>query len=175
LLIAFSSKKQTVKMKDMNYKSMAVSSQCIFCQNVISGREAFIFYKNERIMGFMDRYPVEEGHALIIPIVHYENIFHINREIFLEINDLGRYVSRALMDVFRADGINIGQNNGECARQVVMHYHLHIIPRYCGRELNWGRIKITEKQLEDHSKRIEKRLKEIMDTDILERDNLKRE
>ena len=27
-------------------------------------------------------------------------------------------------------GFNIVQNNGEAAGQTVMHYHMHIIPRY---------------------------------------------
>jgi histidine triad (HIT) family protein len=28
------------------------------------------------------------------------------------------------------DGLNLVQNNGEAAGQTVMHFHLHVIPRY---------------------------------------------
>ncbi len=137
--------------------------ECVFCSNIVSGREAFIFYRNQRIIGFMDKFPVEEGHCLIIPVKHYENIFSIERDVYLEIQDLARYLSRALIEVFNADGINIGQNNGECARQVVMHYHLHVIPRHCGNEIRWDRVKMSKEQLEDQARRIEDALKRIMD------------
>ncbi len=109
----------------------------------------------------MDKFPVEEGHVLIIPREHYENIFDIDNKIYLEIQEAAKNVAAALRDVFQADGINIGQNNGECAKQMVMHYHLHIIPRHCGREIGWNRLKQTEEELETNCKRIEKRLNEI--------------
>lgn len=110
----------------------------------------------------MDKFPVEDGHSLIIPVKHFENIMDIERNVYLEIHDLARYVSSALMDVFEADGINIGQNNGECAKQMVMHYHLHIIPRHCGREIAWSRLDQSEEELELNSIRIKKRLNEII-------------
>jgi diadenosine tetraphosphate (Ap4A) HIT family hydrolase len=28
------------------------------------------------------------------------------------------------------EGLNIIQNNGAIAKQVIMHYHMHLIPRY---------------------------------------------
>lgn len=136
--------------------------ECIFCTNIVSGKEAYIFYQNERIIGFMDRFPVEAGHSLIIPVKHYENIFSIEEGVYLEIQNLARYLSKALVEVFDADGINIGQNNGECARQVVMHYHLHIIPRHCGNDIRWDRLKMTPKELEDQARRIKKSLDRIM-------------
>ncbi|MHB1440674.1 MAG: HIT family protein [Cuniculiplasma sp.] len=142
-----------------------VLDDCVFCLNVVTESEAHIFYKNENVIGFMDKFPVEEGHVLIIPRKHYENIFDINRKTYLEIQDLARHVSVAIRDVFKADGINIGQNNGECARQMVMHYHLHIIPRHCGHEIGWNRLKQTEEELELNSRKIEKRLNEINNID----------
>jgi histidine triad (HIT) family protein len=30
----------------------------------------------------------------------------------------------------KADGFNLGQNNGRAANQIVPHVHVHIIPRY---------------------------------------------
>ncbi|MCL4323219.1 MAG: HIT family protein [Candidatus Thermoplasmatota archaeon] len=134
---------------------------CVFCLNVVTEKEAHIFYRNDYVIGFMDKFPVEEGHVLIIPREHYENIFDIDNKIYLEIQEAAKNVAAALRDVFQADGINIGQNNGECAKQMVMHYHLHIIPRHCGREIGWNRLKQTEEELETNCKRIEKRLNEI--------------
>lgn len=113
----------------------------------------------------MDKYPVEEGHVLIIPSNHYENIFDIDSKVYLEIQQAAKKIASVLRDVFEADGINIGQNNGECARQMVMHYHLHIIPRHCGREIGWNRLQQSEEELENDCRRIEKRLNEINNID----------
>jgi len=40
---------------------------------------------------------------------------------------------RALIDArHRPDGYNIGCNDGVAAGQTVMHFHMHVIPRYHG-------------------------------------------
>ncbi len=140
---------------------------CVFCSKVVTGEDSHEFYRNENVIGLMDKFPVEEGHCLIIPKEHYVNILDIDKDVYLEIQNLARYVSRAVMDVFQADGINIGQNNGECARQVVMHYHLHIIPRHCGEELMWSRLERTDQELEEYSQMIAFRLNEIINLDII--------
>ncbi len=144
---------------------VSVLENCVFCSNVVTGKDAHIFYRTDTVIGFMDKFPVEEGHVLIIPSKHYENIFDIENEVYLEIQEAAKQVASALRDVFNADGINIGQNNGECARQMVMHYHLHIIPRHCGREIGWNRLKQSEEELEYDCRRIEKRLNEINNID----------
>ena len=40
--------------------------------------------------------------------------------------------AKKMVDKLGADGLNVVQNNGEAAGQTVMHYHLHLIPRYEG-------------------------------------------
>ena len=45
---------------------------------------------------------------------------------------LARKLGKHIMDTLGADGLNIVQNNGAAAGQTVMHFHLHIIPRYEG-------------------------------------------
>jgi len=119
------------------------------------------------MIGFMDKFPVEDGHCLIIPRKHYVNILDIEKQVYLDIHNLARYVARAVMDVFHADGINIGQNNGECAKQIVMHYHLHVIPRHCGQELMWSRLDRTDQDLERYAQMIASRLNDIINLDII--------
>lgn len=47
-------------------------------------------------------------------------------------------MAKALNEVLDCDGMNILQNNGEAAGQTVMHFHMHIIPRYKGDTVNVG-------------------------------------
>ena len=40
---------------------------------------------------------------------------------------------RALIDErYRPDAYNVGFNDGEAAGQTIMHFHVHVIPRYQG-------------------------------------------
>ncbi len=51
---------------------------------------------------------------------------------------LGTAVARALKDQLQCDGLNIIQNNGEAAGQTVRHFHMHLIPRYIGDQVNFS-------------------------------------
>lgn len=144
-------------------EGMIVLPECVFCRNIVTGKEAHIFYRDDHVIGFMDKYPVERGHSLIIPVKHFENIFTIDIEYYTKVHHIAKYVSMALMDVFQADGINVGQNNGSCARQIVMHYHLHVIPRHCGKEISWDRLLVTDAELEKEASLIRKKLSTFMD------------
>lgn len=123
-------------------------SDCVFCSDVAKYHKAAIVYEDDYAMAFMDIAPVEEGHTLVIPKDHYVNIFDIEPGKFARVHEISRVLARAVKEAVGADAINIGQNNGPCANQRVMHYHLHIIPRWCDRHLNWERIEANGDQLE---------------------------
>ncbi|MCL5440140.1 MAG: HIT family protein [Thermoplasmataceae archaeon] len=106
-------------------------TECIFCTDVVAKRNAAIVYEDTDTMAFMDYAPVEEGHLLVIPKKHYESILDIESEDYVRVHDLVRKISPILLRALHADGLNVGQNNGTCANQVVMHYHVHMIPRFC--------------------------------------------
>ncbi|MHB8360654.1 MAG: HIT domain-containing protein [Thermoplasmataceae archaeon] len=127
---------------------------CIFCEIVQKKKESFIFYEDKNIMGLMDLYPVENGHSLIIPKEHFENIFDIDKTKYIQIHNLARILAMAMRDSLGAEGINIGQNNGECANQRVNHYHLHIIPRWKNNDLSWARIEMSTDQFKKNSEKI---------------------
>ena len=83
-------------------------------------------------LGFLDNYPLNPGHTLVIPKRHYETM----REMPLsEVGDVFVSVAKIMRGVFKAtnaDGINIGQSNGVAASQEVFHMHVHVIPRHTG-------------------------------------------
>jgi bis(5'-nucleosidyl)-tetraphosphatase/histidine triad (HIT) family protein len=124
------------------------SENCVFCRDVIRDRKASIVYENDQVMAFMDIAPVEPGHVLVVPRDHYANIMDIDEPVYLEVHRVTRMISPAVVRAVGADAVNIGQNNGACANQRVFHYHVHIIPRFCSRELNWGRRTMEDEELE---------------------------
>lgn len=83
-------------------------------------------------VAFLDRYPVSEGHSLVVPHRHVESFFKLSSE---EQSDLWRLVAECRRDLSRTHkptGFNIGINDGVTAGQTVMHAHIHLIPRYAG-------------------------------------------
>ncbi len=135
---------------------------CVFCERVIKEKDGFFIYEDDTTIAFMDHAPVEAGHVLIAPKKHYVNVFDIDDEVFLNIQMIAKIMASAVLKATYADGINIGQNNGPCANQRVMHYHIHVIPRFCGSNLNWERKALSEMEMKEISRRISEAFSELV-------------
>lgn len=83
-------------------------------------------------VAFLDRYPVSEGHALVVPREPVSSLYALDETIQAEIWDLARQVRDVLLRRFAPDGFTIGVNDGAAAGQTVPHAHVHVIPRYAG-------------------------------------------
>lgn len=79
-----------------------------------------------------DKYPVNPGHALIIPFRHFSSVFEATKDEREAMWDLIENVKVFLDGRYSPDGYNLGVNCGTSAGQTVMHLHIHIIPRYTG-------------------------------------------
>ena len=111
---------------------------CIFCK--IAGGEipSATLYEDEDFRVFLDLGPASKGHALIVPKEHYANLYEIPDEIASKAIILAKKMITKLTDILRCDGYNIVQNNGEAAGQTVLHFHIHLIPRYKDDEVGLG-------------------------------------
>ncbi|WP_010917475.1 HIT family protein [Thermoplasma volcanium] len=127
---------------------------CVFCTEIIQKRNAAVVAENEYTIAFMDKAPVEPGHVLVIPKRHFINIFDIDDFYYIEVQKMVKRVSKAVLEALSADALNVGQNNGRCANQIVMHYHVHVIPRWCDRPFKWGRIEASFEELQNTAKLI---------------------
>lgn len=89
--------------------------------------------ENELAFAVRDRYPVSEGHTLVIPkrlVVTWFDASPDEQRALLEL--VGVVKERLDARAPRPDGYNVGFNAGEAAGQTVMHLHVHVIPRYRG-------------------------------------------
>jgi len=71
-----------------------------------------------------------QGHVLIIPNQHFENIYELPVDIAKEVYKTAKAVALTMKDVYQCDGISLQQNNEPAGDQKIWHYHLHVIPRY---------------------------------------------
>ncbi|MDO5569590.1 MAG: HIT domain-containing protein [bacterium] len=101
---------------------------CLFCQIIKGEKESLTIYEDEIVKVFLDAYPDNNGHTLIIPKKHYTNIVDIDEETLNHIMKISKKIYSLLTDKLQPDGIKLIQNNG--LPQVIKHYHLHLIPVY---------------------------------------------
>lgn len=133
---------------------------CVFCEKILTQRDGYFIFEDELVLAFLDHAPVEMGHILIIPKRHFQDIFDIDNTYYMRIQETAKSIAPLLMKTTGADGLNISQNNGPCANQRVMHYHLHLIPRFCRERISWERKKFTHGEMLDISSRIRKSISE---------------
>ncbi len=105
-----------------------MSKNCIFCQIIQKQTSASIVYEDEQVLAFLSNRPVNEGHTLVVPKKHYENIYEIPDEEASYLFKIAKWVALAVRAAVSADGIRLVQNNGWAAGQVVSHLHVHVIP-----------------------------------------------
>jgi histidine triad (HIT) family protein len=103
-------------------------SECVFCRIIRKELPANIVYEDEQVMAFLSNQPVNEGHTLVVPKRHYENIYGISEDEVAYLFRIVKRIAHAVRDAMGAEGIRIVQNNGEAAGQVVFHLHVHVIP-----------------------------------------------
>ena len=117
--------------------------ECVFCKIVKGEIPSFKVYEDDRVYAFADINPVSDGHTLIIPKAHAENLGEIAEVDLMAIHRVSQKIYRAMRTALGADGVALVQANGKSVNQVVMHYHLHLIPR----KDSESRLKVTNWEL----------------------------
>ena len=105
---------------------------CIFCKIVGGELPCFKIYEDDRVLAFADIHPIAEGHTLIIPKSHVENLHEISPDDLAAVHLASKRIAGAMGRALSPSGIAALQLNGKGANQVVMHYHLHLVPRALG-------------------------------------------
>jgi histidine triad (HIT) family protein len=113
---------------------------CIFCKIVAGQMPCFKLLEDDNTLAFMDIYPANDGHCLVIAKNHYRTLFEIGDEALAAVSRSVSRVARAVNQALSPVGLNLVQANGPGAQQSVAHFHIHVIPRKHGDELklNWG-------------------------------------
>jgi histidine triad (HIT) family protein len=109
-----------------------MSENCPFCKIAQSEASASMVYKDSNVLAFMDLHPIRVGHTLVVCREHWENLYDIPEETLKEMIVVVKRVAVAVKKAVGADGIQIIENNGQSAGQVVMHIHFHVIPMFSG-------------------------------------------
>lgn len=104
---------------------------CLFCKIVNGEIPSFKIYEDDYTFAFLDINPNSNGHTLIIPKKHFNDMDDIDLETLSHINNAAKKVKKLLEEKLNCDGMIIQQNNGSV--QEVKHYHMHLKPCYDGK------------------------------------------
>lgn len=108
---------------------------CIFCDIVDRKIKAMIVGENEGALAFLDVNPLSDGHMIIIPKNHYRNLSQCGIKDLHDVIDLVHEMSNKILNSkLKPWGVNYLSNEGNVAGQEVMHFHIHLIPKYSKNE-----------------------------------------
>mgnify|MGYP002849474831 CR=1 FL=1 len=109
---------------------MSYDPENIFAKIIRGEIPCHKIFETEHVLAILDAFPMAEGHALLLPKAPCVNLLDMSPSVasayMAELPRLARLVQAATGAV----GVNIVQNNGADAGQMVFHCHIHVIPRF---------------------------------------------
>ena len=103
---------------------------CIFCKIIQKEIPSSCIYEDDQVMAFLDLSQVTKGHTLVVPKKHYDNVLDCDPETLAHLIQVTQMLAKRITERCQAKGVNILTNCNEAAGQSVMHFHVHLIPRY---------------------------------------------
>ena len=116
---------------------------CIFCDIISGKKNGHFIYEDETHVAFLDKYPIDQGHSLVLPREHFERVTDMDPEKVGALFSKTPKIARGILKTTQADAFSMTQNNGWAAKQIVPHVHVHIIPRYNDEGTIWTKRNIT--------------------------------
>lgn len=116
--------------------------ECPLC-NFVAGNETDynskkdIVFEDSDVLAFISPkwWVNNPGNVIIIPKKHVEHIYDIEDELLSKVQIVGKKIAIAMKEVYQSDGVSFRQHNEQAGNQDVLHYHLHLFPRWEGDEL----------------------------------------
>ena len=102
----------------------------IFCRIIDGEIPCYKLYEDDEVLAFLDISQVTKGHALVISKKHFENFLSTPQEVMHKVMDVAQRIGQVDIKLLGAKGVNILSNCYPAAGQSVMHFHVHVIPRY---------------------------------------------
>ena len=105
--------------------------ECILCALADKGKDHYVIARNEHCFVVMNLYPYANGHVMIVPLDHNQNLDDFSKPVRDAIMEMANTATKILREVYNPDGLNIGINMGEAAGAGIPgHLHQHVLPRW---------------------------------------------
>lgn len=135
-----------------------MSNDCIFCQILNDKAPCYPVHETRYTKTFLDIFPAAPGHCLIVTKDHFQDIFDATPNAISMVGHVSTLIAHTVREELQCDGVGIFQLNGAAAGQTVFHYHMHVIPRTAGSDLNiHSRERAAPEELEAMAERLHRR------------------
>ena len=143
---------------------------CFLCHGLASSedRANLLVWRGSRSAIFLNKYPYNNGHLLVCPIVHSGTLGELSGSDLIEPLQTLRWAVAALDRLMSPQGYNIGLNQGKAAGAGLPgHLHWHVVPRWDG-DTNFmpvlGDTKVLIESLDEFYDRFASTLHEVETT-----------
>lgn len=152
-----------------SFKDKAPKTSCFLCDSAkLNADEAdnLLIQKGLLTFTILNLYPYNNGHLMIVPYTHNGDLLSLSDEENLEIMEQLKLSVKALEEVLKPEGFNIGVNIGKASGAGVDdHIHYHIVPRWNG-DTNFmpvlGEVKVISQDLLITKKNLQSAFKKLM-------------
>ncbi len=123
----------------------------IFSKIITGEIPSYKIAENENFFAFLDIFPLQKGHTLIVPKIEVDKIFDLPDTYLSEILVFAKPIAKAIEHAFTCNRVNIITVGLE-----VPHTHIHLIPMTHINDMNFGteKLKLTKEELLDAQKAI---------------------
>lgn len=105
-------------------------NDCLFCKIINGEIPCYKVYEDEDVLAFLDVSQTTVGHTLVVPKKHYDNFLSTPKELMNRCMNVAQTIGQVQIRTLHAKGVNILSNCYKEAGQTIMHFHIHVIPRY---------------------------------------------
>jgi len=137
-------------------------SLCPFCRMVAGSERASYVWEDPDVFGIMSLEQPTRYNVLMIPKLHVASLFDLTDDLAAALFRATVKVARAIRTASQCPGLNLVQSNGRVGQQDVLHFHLHIVPRFenDGITLAWNNTKTERSRLDTLAEEIRIQMKQ---------------
>ena len=111
--------------------------------------------ENEACVAFLDVFPLQKGHTLIVPKKDVDKLFDLDDSSYSKLFSFSRYVAKAIEKAFPCNRVGVAVIGLE-----VPHAHIHLIPINHMDDMNFAnnKLKLQPQEFIDIAEAIKKEI-----------------
>ena len=123
----------------------------IFSKIIAGEIPSFKIAENDKFYAFLDIFPLQYGHTLVVPKIEIDKIFDVPDEYLADLLLFAKPIAKAIEKAYPCNRVNMVTVGLE-----VPHAHVHLIPINSTSDMDFAKpkLKLTSEELKDVQKKI---------------------
>lgn len=128
----------------------------IFSKIIAGEIPCYKIAENEHFFAFLDIFPLQEGHVLVVPKTEVDKFFDVDDQLLSEWLVFAKPIAKAIERAFVCDRCGISVIGLE-----VPHAHMHLVPINSSNDINFtkGKLKLSPERMNEIQQKILRELK----------------